>query len=249
MKNCSLILLLAFFANSLAAQTRNIAHQNIAWLGYMNNLQISHRWSLSSETQVRYFFDNGNRNLWAVRFRLYRKLGKNWETATGIARFVNLRNTPEALALAVPELRPMLEFGQRQTLSPRWLLHHRYMAEGRFFRNTTNGALADGYKFNWRFRYRFGADFDIIKAQKPSNSLKFRVFDEILVNAGTNVGRNFFDQNRLFLALQIPLAEHFQLEIGHFQIFQQRSSGDDFYERSTWRATLLHRIIVPARTD
>lgn len=249
-KEVVLLASLVFVATAGRAQNgRTVVQQPVNWTGYINSLRLAPKWTLSSEAQIRFFLEPVAQHLWAVRFRAYRNLGRGWDVAPGVARFVNLRNTPEAVALPVPELRSMAELNQRQSFGRRWLVHHRYLAEARFFRKTANGALAAGHNFNWRFRYRLGLDFDVWRGKKRLDPLKIRLFDELMVNAGKNVGSSFFDQNRMFAGLQIPLAHDLNLEAGYLRMFQQQRGSENFFDRHIWRLTFLHRVDVAGRTD
>lgn len=157
----------------------------------------------------------------------------------GFALFLSSRSRPTAAPFAVPELRPSLEFNHRQRLLKSLELHHRYMAEARFFRKTADGSLADGYRFNWRFRYRFGVDFDLEKLKINSKPLRIRVFDEILLSAGKQIERRFFDQNRVCAGVILPLAKWFSLDLNFMDIFQSQSNGVDFFDRDYFRVGLL----------
>lgn len=230
------VFLLSIFSKSEAQKVEN---QKITWL----TLQWTHQFSEKN----RLVFDGGSRDFlpdfqhqtFHLRAKFQHILGKSWDAMPGFALFWSSRSRPTAAPLAVPELRPSLEFNHRQRLLKNLELHHRYMTEARFFRKTTNGSLADGYRFNWRFRYRFGVDFDLEKLKIKGKPLRIRVFDEILLNAREQIEHRFFDQNRVCAGVILPFAKWFSLDLNFMDIFQQQSNGVDFFDRDYFRVGFL----------
>lgn len=241
----SFILFFCLFSNAIFAQTnsKQNATQNIVWYGYYLTLEFSPKWRLVSEVQERHFIDPFAHQLWLARTRLYRSLGHNWDAGLGYTTFWNNPNTPcTENCLTIPELRPYQEFQYRQTLGKGWSLRHRYIIEERFFRKTENGKLAKGYDFNWRFRYQIGADYDLFKLKKTEQRVRLRFFDEVMVNAGTRIVSNMFDQNRLYAGFLIPFTKKMSFELGYMHWYQQRSSGNQYFNRHILRLGINHQI-------
>jgi Protein of unknown function (DUF2490) len=69
-----------------------------------------------------------------------------------------------------------------------------------------------------------------------------KIAEEIMVNAGEHIVYNSFDQNRIYFALEKGLAKGFSAELGYLYWFQQRSSGNQYFERDIMRFTLYHKI-------
>ena len=66
--------------------------------------------------------------------------------------------------------------------------------------------------------------------------------DELMINVGNNIIYNLFDQNRIYLGMEQSFSKTISAELGYLYWFQQRSSGNQFFDRDIIRFTLLHRI-------
>ncbi|MBX7262207.1 MAG: DUF2490 domain-containing protein, partial [Chitinophagales bacterium] len=64
------------------------------------------------------------------------------------------------------------------------------------------------------------------------------LFDEVFINAGKKVQKNVFDQNRLGLAVKYNFNKTVATEISYIYNIQQKSNGDDMYNRQILRFTL-----------
>ena len=164
-------------------------------------------------------------------------------TSVGVAVSLQDPNNPfAAIKLTVPEFRPHLEFAQHQELN-RFSVDHRYRAEARYFRNSNSSftELEEGVDFaNYRFRYKLQATVPIWKYGK-NQSLKLKLGDEIMLNAGSNIVTNFADQNRIFASANLDLAYNMSFEFGYMNSFQQRPNGS-FYDRDLLICTLSQKI-------
>jgi hypothetical protein len=47
------------------------------------------------------------------------------------------------------------------------------------------------------------------------------VYDEIMINGGTKLSKNTFDQNRVYVAVQLELSPAVALELGYLNSFQE----------------------------
>ena len=117
--------------------------------------------------------------------------------------------------------------------------------EARFFHDVENNALAGGYRYsNIRIRYQLGLDIPIFKKKNKEDLISVKLKDEIMVNAGSKIVRNTFDQNRFSLGLQYCVDPYFSFEVGYMNWFQQRTSGVDYYDRDIVRLSLFHTITL-----
>jgi hypothetical protein len=158
--------------------------------------------------------------------------------------FLQDPNDPEAtIRLRVPELRPHIQVGHKKPYKHLTVIH-RYRVEARFFHNVNEDQteLADGYNFgNYRFRYQLQLQIPLWKISGKS-SLKLRINDELMINAGRHITRNVFDQNRIYAALLMDITPDLGVEVGYMKWFQQRPSGVDFYDRNILRFSFHHRL-------
>ncbi|MHC2990361.1 hypothetical protein OB13_01705 [Pontibacter sp. HJ8] len=176
----------------------------------------------------------------ALRTHLNYRLGENWDASAGFTYFLQSPHDPQATnKLVIPELRPHVQFDYRQPIG-RLLITHRYRAEKRFFRNTANEELAKGYNTNYRFRYRLGFEYRLTDInEKP---LKLKVSNELHINTGKRITYNRFDQNRIYLGLNYAVLKRVSVEAGYLNWYQQRTAGDQFYNRHILNFALSHKI-------
>ena len=158
-------------------------------------------------------------------------------------------NDPFKEAITVPELRPHIEFNQRQKLR-RVSIEHRYKMEARFFHQTdlAKTTLEDGFYFgNFRFRYRLQVVIPLIK-YKNEGALKLKISDEILLNAGHNIVLNTFDQNRIYVGINTDVTKNISFEVGYLNWFQQRPTGN-FYHRHILAFGIFHKVNIQKSTS
>lgn len=228
---------------------KQITHQQLIWYGYFNTVEFSNKWFITAEMQERRFFHPGRQHQFLARTHLHHKMNNGWDAGPGFTYFLQSPHDPYSEStLAVPELRPHLEFNLRQNTG-KITVSHRYKAEWRFIHNTGNGGLADGYWNYFRFRYRAGIDFPLFKKENRNRLLKLKISDEIHINAGSKIIKNIFDQNRVYIGLNYRLNKNFALETGYLNWFQQRTSGDQFYNRNIIRFIIYHKITLKNNSE
>ncbi len=238
-----LLIVLILFSISLMAQ-RNTTNQNLMWFGYFLSLHGNKGWYLQTEVQERYFVNPTAQHQFLIRSHLHKTLGNSgWETSFGMCVFLQNSNKPKAaVQLTIPELRPHLELAYKQKLKG-FVLDHRYRAEARFFHytNPEKSELEEGFYFgNFRIRYRLQATVSVWKIN-DKQQLKVKLSDEILVNAGDQIVKNVFEQNRVYAGLSFDVTTNFTIDVGYLNWFQQRPDGD-FYNRNILRFTVFHKI-------
>lgn len=227
------------------AQGKDVTHQHLLWLRYYNKLNFNDRWSLSTEVEDRrYDFPDRQHQLLIPRVTLTRKLSHGWDVGAGLVYW--LQSLPEdgssPVDLVRPEIRPHQEFNYKQDLGGKFQLSHRYRLEERFIHNSSGNELTPGYKFNFRFRYLFQVAYPLLQHEGSAHTLTLKAYDEIMLNIGSQIVRNVFDQNRAAVGLNYAFSKQFQLQTDFINWFQQRSNGDQFYSRLITRITLYHTL-------
>ncbi len=238
-----MVLIILLIRLELNAQ-KSITTQSLIWYGYFQTIQFSSNYYWQSEIQERHFINPIEQHQLMIRGHLHKLLGNSgWETSAGMCIFLQSPNDPiSPNRLITPELRPHIEFANKQKLN-HISLDHRYRMEGRFFHNTNmdKTELEEGFGFgNYRFRYRLQATIPILKIDSK-RSLRLKVSDEIHINLGSKIIKNVFEQNRIYGGISIDLLSNLALDLGYLNWFQQRSSGD-FYNRNIFRITVFHKI-------
>ncbi len=221
---------------------KKITARPVSWNSYFNTLQLSSKWSVTSDVSERFFLDNGNQFQFFLRSMANYNLGQNWSAGAGFA-YIKARTFDPASTstLGVPELRPYQELSYRQKLD-KITLSHRYRIEERYIRKTASDKLIDGYNFNFRFRYQLALDYNLYKSKDNTKSLNFRAADEIMINAGKNIVNNMFDQNRITVGFNYQPLKNLNLQLDYMYAFQQKSSGNQFNHADIIRLQIFQRI-------
>jgi hypothetical protein len=222
---------------------KDVTKQNLVWYGYYFTIQFNEKWYLQSEIQERHYINPVAQHQTVLRSHIHRTLKNNWETSTGMCLFLQSPNDPHSNnRLIVPELRPHIEFTNKQKYKY-FTLDHRYRAEARIFHNTNakTTELEDGYAYsNFRLRYNLQATLPVWKIDEQ-RALKIKFGNEIMLNAGKKIVKNVFDQNRIYAALSIDLLPSLTFDAGYMNWFQQRPSGS-FFNRHIIRFTVFQKI-------
>lgn len=243
-------LLFFFFIASnyvlFAQAEKNVDHQSLLWTRYYNALELSEKWSIHSEFDNRIFTDPTVQNLFVARVQGRYKISSPIEAGSGFAYFsVNTQDPNVETAFNKPEYRLQQDVTMKQDLG-KINLSHRYQIEERFFQNSDKEGLTSGTTFAMRFRYKIQGEYAFWKNEK--HYLKTILADEIMINAGSEIVNNTFDQNRIYGALRYGINESFAVEAGYMNSFQQRASGVDYYDRNIIRLSLYHKIKLHSRS-
>src|SRR5215210_4833470 len=115
---CTFIVLMFLCAPLKNFAQKNIIHQTQLWYAYFNNLKFNDKYRLLTDVQERQFIEpvGGQGNL-IFRSILYCNLGNNWEAGAGMALFfTSPQKVPSTSDLVVPELRPTIDFVNKQKI-------------------------------------------------------------------------------------------------------------------------------------
>ena len=239
-KKWRVLFLFCFYCSGLAQ--KNVTNQELIWYGYYNALAFNENWSLKSEIQERHFVSPNKQHQLVFRSNLEKRIINNLKLSIGMTLFLQSPNDPDSDSdLVVPELRPDLGFNTKQEF--KWLsILHRYKFEARFFHQVENNELVGGYTFsNFRLRYQLGADIPLFK-KEDRNKIVLVLKDELMVNFGSKISNNTFDQNRIYLGINYVVNSKLAIEMGYMNWFQQQPSGVDFYNRNIFRLSLFHSL-------
>lgn len=238
------LILIIFFCLSnsiLIAQTqKNIKHQNLLWTRYYNQLELDKKWAIHSEFDNRVFINAIEQNLYVIRVQGRYNVKEKIDVGSGFAYFSVANQDPDVESgFNKSEYRIQHDVALKQNFG-KINLNHRFQIEERFFQNFNTQDLISGTTFAMRFRYRIHGDYVIWKDE--NQSLKAIISDEIMINAGCEIVKNTFDQNRIYAALHYDIDKNFSVEAGYLNSFQQRASGIDYFDRNIIRISVFHKI-------
>lgn len=239
------VLLILFNLSILIVQgqpaVKQTTHQNLIWFAYMNRIDLSPKWFIGSEVQERRFVFPDKQHQLVLRSHLHYRFTPDWNVSVGFTYF--LQSPQDQLSestLMVPELRPHVELAGANKFNSRWRIDHRYRLEKRFFRNFEGEDLMSGYTTNFRARYNLTLSWLI--SGEDQRALMLKLSNEIHFNFGKEIVYNHFDQNRIYFAINYNVSPQLNLEAGYMNWYQQRQSGNEFYNRDILRINLIHRL-------
>lgn len=240
----SIILSLLFFSTCFA-QNRIQNTNNNGWYMYFGNHRLSNKWSLHTEYQWR-------RNEWI----------KNWQQS--LARIgIDYRINDQAIftlgygnIITYPygDQPVLITFNEHRIWQTLTLSHkngrvnfsHRYRLEQRFSdkykKETTGEIVYDTLNYTNRIRYLFSVIVPINKALIEKNTIFIRMYEEPFISFGKNVGKNIFDQNRLFFALGYQLLPSTNIQFGFLNQTIFKSDGIHYEINHTLQIALTHNF-------
>lgn len=234
-------LLLIFTVCLKNVLAKEVTKQNLLWFAYFNTIQFTPKWSSTFDIQERIFTDKLKQHQLVFREQINFHMPKQWVASIGFTYFLQSPHNPYSSSnLMVPELRPHIQLSNRNTINDNFFVQHQYRIEKRFFRNATNSELISGYNTNYRFRYQLSLNYNVFKIKKQPVTL--RVSNEIHINAGKTIVKNVFDQNRIYTGINFRISEYLTVETGYLNWFQQRASGNEFFNRNIFRVTVNQTI-------
>lgn len=233
-----------FLSFGLSAQTaeKKIIKQTFTLFSLSSNFQISPKWSIMSDVQERSFMKPIKQNQISLRTQVNYNLGHDWTAAGGTSYVRTHAGAPTSLStLVIPEIRINQDLSYAQKFR-RFSLGHRYRMEERFIKKIRNDTLIEGHKFIQRLSYSLSIQYSIINSKNNFRSLTFKASDGIFINASKNIVYNIFDQNRFYTGLNYQIYKNINIEMGFINIFQQRSSGNEFFNRNIASFSINHKM-------
>lgn len=226
MKRIAIMLISVFILEKLNAQNHEYANNMGGWLQISTDIKVHRNIGIHAEVQLR---RNDYLKTWQ---QLFARPGINFYWNDKIffnLSYLFLETYPYgryAAKTAFPEHALWESFNYKnQTWKIEWI--QRYQFEQRFI-NTPQ--LIDGVwkpgKMIYSNRFRWLTRFSIpFKGDKiVDNTFYATTFNELFINFGKNIGPNYFDQNRVFLALGYKIPHIGRLEFGY--MFQSILKSD-----------------------
>lgn len=201
----------------LSGAQRTTTHTNMFWFGYFNNTQLSKRFSVGGDLQLRTKEWAAKWAQQVLRAGLNYRLNERSTVTAGMAWMRHARYNNEQLNF-INEWRPWQEVAYQ--LKGRCLgVGQRLRTEQRWIEQAAINERPSSYNFSFRVRYRLELQVPLLQGKViPS------IVNELMVNSA-NVGNEyFFDQNRTFIGVNIKASSTTTLQCQFMKIFQLRSS-------------------------
>lgn len=214
-----------------------IVKDNMLWLGYYNSIILNPKWSINSDIQFRTKNEVKNYSQALIRSDVSYKLKERITISIGIAHFRYFINNEKTRG----EWRPWQELKLIDKIGKCKLIH-RLRVEQRFNELVKNNEATNDYQFNFRFRYRFDLRFPILKEKETGNNWYTLVGNEIMINAGSAIDYNYFDQDRLYVGLNYEINKKISLQLQYMHVWQQASNRLILNSNEVIRFNIYHTI-------
>lgn len=231
--------------NVANAQQRIESVNHDGWYMYFGNHQVTDKISIHTEYQWR-------RNQWIEKWQQsLLRLGVDYHIRTNAIVSVGYGSITT------------FPYGEQHTLTPfhenriwqsvllkqnfgRAYLSHRYRLEQRFvdaYKMDEAGSIHfDQVKYANRMRYMLSITLPLNKKEIQKDALFIRCYDEAFVSFGSNVQRNIFDQNRLYIALGYQLLPATNIQAGYMDQLIFKGDGIHYENNHTLQVSISHNL-------
>jgi hypothetical protein len=239
MKQIRLIVVFAFLTFSAYAQEKDKEFRQQIWTAYFNQTRLSDKWGLWADVHFR-FTDNFADRLGLSIFRIAPIYYVTDQTriSSGYA-YITAHNESPVPDLPEHRLWQQIQWFEKKE---RFTMMQYVRVEERFRRTLSNGEVSDDYTFNWRFRYNIALTIPLTnKSVQPKTPFLF-LNNELHINAGKEIGNNYFDQNRLFGGVGYQFTTQINAQIGYLYVFQQLPASTTFVHTDAIRFFVFHNL-------
>lgn len=235
------LLALQFLIPESRAQDRITEHEEQLQAGYFSQLRFSDHSGALTEIQVRTKEDFVS-DLSVLMMRLgYTYFFNNDAKLSAGYAFVN--HFPDGnYTISRPEHRPWQQLQWHQKYHSMHLIQTVRLEE-RFKRKfLDHDHLSEDYAFNFRARYGFLSQFALGSKKLTHGNWSLVLSDEIFINFGKEIVKNYFDQNRLFAGFQYQITPHTSLQGGYMNMFLQLPAGNVYRMSHIGRLMLIQNL-------
>jgi len=223
---------------SLAQKQTEYTEQ--AWFGYLNQTRLTNRSGIWLDLHFRlndHFVKEPAIGMARLGYIFY--VNDQNRLAAGyayITQYSNSNGLPN-----VPEHRLWQQFQWFE--KKKWLSIMQYVRlEERFRRKVEEGELVDEYTYTSRVRYAMA--FTIPLKGEPGAPKTPFVFinNELMINFGSEIVNNYFDQNRFFVGLGYQFTKNLNASVGYLNVFQQLPAASTFRHVDGIRLFVFHNL-------
>ena len=228
----SLLAVSAAFGQAPRLPDRN----NIVWLVYSGDHQVSEKWAVHTEYQWRRVSWLGSPQNQLARLGLVRTLTDRVKIAGGYTYFQTHRygTYPTVQSQAVPEHRLYQDLTLTNEPLGRLRLTHRFRLEQRWL-GTRPEDDGRGPVLRWeyqnRIRYQLAGELPLQGPTLDDGEWYLNAFDELFISFGRHVGNNVFNQNRLSGGLGYQFADNAKVELNYLNQISQHGEPDPISDR------------------
>jgi hypothetical protein len=222
------------------APEKHIHDREQLWVGYVNQTRFSDKWGIWTDIHYR-TTDNLIKRSFQFVFRsgatYYIK--DNLRINLGYAFFHHYPD--DGSNTSRMEHRPWQQIWWNQKYpglsTLQWI-----RLEQRFIEKVVSDVKENGYDYNFRVRYGYSFMIPLKGKELAAKTPFVAIINEVFLNLGDRITYNTFDQNRLFAGFGYQFTSQLNAQLGYMNIYQQQTSGNDYFSTHTVRLSALHSL-------
>ena len=240
-----LLLLAANLSSPAQTQEKHITSREQLWLGAFSQVRFSQRWGVWLDVHYRMtdnFVDRPFQFLFrpALTYFIKDNLWINFG-------YTLAKHYPgKGLNTTRTEHRPWQQIRWNQKY-PGFRTQQGIRLEQRFSEKIVSDEKQNGYNYNFRVRYSFSFLIPLKGAEMVPKTPFAGITDEVFLNFGDEVVYNTFDQNRFFAGFGYQFTEHLNAQLGYMHIYQQETSGNNYFSTHCVRLYFIHSLDLRKR--
>jgi len=230
-RGLALVLSAAVLSSPARAQTAKETNQQTQfWTSVNTTSRLSDRWGAVLDVHMRRNNFIKDPSFYLLRFGAHYWLGKDLAVTLGYAR--------NRVAPAQPDWgtwtheNRIYQQVQYSNLLGRIRIRHRVRNEQRWQEKVENDVLTGRSRFSDRLRYLASANIPLSEKESMPSLV---VSDEVLLQFGSEIVLNTFDQNRLFVGIKQKLPKDWSFDLGYMLVYQQKATGYQYDLNHTLR--------------
>jgi hypothetical protein len=242
MKNFIKILLLAITplcGSVIFGQTasKQVSHNTLSWVSINSNLFLNKQWFIMADAHLR------ENNFFSSTSFIFGRVGLGYQfnkNLSAVAGYGNLLLSPTTAGWTTKsDESRIFEQIQFSAAYGKLKIVQRLRNEQRWVQIIANNTKTGNNKFTDRVRYLFSATFPVFKTPKLPQ-LAFA--DECMLQFGSAVVYNTFDQNRIFAGIKQKINNNLSFDAGYMRIFQQKNNGSSYTLSDCYRLFFYYTL-------
>lgn len=234
------LFVIACFSLEASAQvtpaTKQLNYHTQSWYSINSTFRFSERWGMVGDFHVRKEGMWDQDRFYLLRFGAVYWIQGKYPVILGVARL--WLAPPEGLNTWNIENRIYQQWSSVSEQG-RVAILSRIRVEERWRDQIVNDQVVGPKQFSLRLRYL--ASFQVKVFNQPSMP-ELVASDEVMVQFGSSIVHNTFDQNRLFLGIRLPIGKNLSMDTGYMNVLQQRTTGNAYDLSNVFRVFLYWSV-------
>jgi len=243
MKPYSKILLLAITQYCLVPAFSQVAQKKVehvaqTWVSINSNVFLDKKWFIMADAHLRendFFKAN---SFCFGRIGVGYQFDKSLSVAAGYGNLLSAPTTP-GFTTKSDENRIYQQVVYNSSCKSKVNVLQRLRNEQRWQDIIVNDKKTGEKKFTNRVRYLLSTSFQVFK---NPNLPQLVVADELLLQFGSAIVFNTFDQNRIFIGIKQKINNSLSFDTGYMSVFQQKSNGINYMQSNTFRLFFYYTV-------